>query len=332
MKIGVLFPTTWTLIEKYGALFPEGFEVVGQEDDNHEHWNKYYPLKTREWKELGLPITLNLRPFKEIRFSDYDILIESVETFYYSRDWKKYCNKIECPVVLKACWTKKPSSVMPWGYTRKMKKYPVLLEMPAHASQWKSAGFQDVNVIFNPVGDWWFSQNWNGRADRLLFVLAGAKVWRSDDPTQSGLDIWKKMRQDFPSQAYHHDGHETYKSPLEMAKFFAESRVLVNLDRPFGQGERTMTIVFTEALSAGMPVVARDLPGLNYKDFIDSNGVCSNDYQVMTTFIRKCLTDYDFAKKCSERSREIGLANFSVKALRPKYDQIFERASEAYNK
>ena len=331
MRIGVIYPTTWTLLEKYGALFSEGIEVIGPHYGSLDDWNKIYAKKKREWEQLGLPIKLTLKPYNEIRFSEYDVLIESVETFVYAKDWKKYCTKIECPVILKACWTKIPKEVMPKNYMKMMKEYPVLLEMPAHEQGWKHAGFNNVNVLFNPVGNWWFNQDWTGESNRILFVLMGLNVWRDKDPTRCGLDIWERIVRDFPQQAYHHDGHIDYKSPLEMAKLFSDFRVLVNLDRPYGPGERPMTIVFTEALSAGMPVAARNLQGLNFGEFIDSNGICTNDYEAMTNFFRKCLNDYEFAKQCSIRSREIARRQFSVDVLRPKYDNVIQRAIEVYN-
>jgi hypothetical protein len=332
MRIGVLWPTTWTLIEKYGALFSEGIEVVGPQNGNLDDWNKVYSLKKKEWEELGLRIKLTLKPYKDIRFSDYDVMFESTETFTWAKDWKDYCNKIGCPVIQKACWIKKPKEVLPRNYIRTRKDYPVLLEMPAHASGWTKVGFTDVNVVFNPVGNWWFDQTWTGKSNRILFVLAGTNVWRDKDPTRCGLDIWAKIAKDFPNEAYHHDGHDVYTSPLQMVKLFSESLVLVNLDRPYGQGERPMTIVFTEALSAGMPVMARNLPGLNFRDYIDMNGECTNDYEKMKSFLHRCLNDHDFAKSCSRRSREIGESQFSVKMLRPKYDAIIQRAVEVYDK
>jgi len=330
LKIGVLSPTTWQFVEKMGALFPEGVDVVGPLSDDQHYWNDYR-RKTNEWVELGLKVRLDLKQYDEIDFSAYDLLIESVETFSYSRDWKNHCSKIDCPILIKACWTRNPIGAIPPQYIDAVRNYPVLLEMPAHASAWKSAGFTDVNVIFNPVGDWWFAREWTGREKRLLLVLSGTKNWRGD-PSWFGFEIWKELSKEFPKEAFHHDGHESYKTSLEMTEMFAESRVFANLDRPFGQGERPMTLAFTEALSAGLPVVARNLPGLSYGNYIDRNGVCTNDYRAMVTFIRRCLTDFDFASNCSKRSREIARAEFSNEVLRPKYRLIIERAVEIYNR
>ena len=330
LKVGVLAPTTWQLVEKYGALFPEGIEVVGQLSDDHHYWNDYR-RKMREWKDLAMNVSLNLEAFEEIDFSQYDLLIESAETFSYSRDWKDHCERIECPLLLKACWTGKPLDLLPSNYIKRVKNFPVLLEMPAHVAAWRSAGFTDVNAVFNPVGEWWFQREWTGEHDRVLFVLSGANAWRGDDKSAFGLEIWDKLKKEFPRQAYHHDGDESYMTSLQMTALFAESRVFINLDRPFGQGERPLTIAFTEALSAGLPVVARDLPGLNYGDFIDTNGVCTNDYSSMVSFIRKCLTDYEYAKTCGLRSRQIAQRSFSTAVLKPKYEQIIERAITTFN-
>jgi len=330
MKVGVLSPTTWQLVEKMAALFLEGIEVVGPLSDDGHYWNDCR-RKLDEWEELDLKVSLNLAPYSDLDFSQYDILIESVETFSYAKDWLNHCQRIECPILLKACWTRDPRAIMPPDYLGKIRYFPVLLEMPAHAKIWKSAGFKDINVIFNPVGEWWFTQEWTGQKEQILFVLSGTKSWRGD-LSWYGFEIWDKLCRAFPGKTYHHDGHESYKTSKEMVELFSQSRVFVNLDRPFGQGERPLTLVFTEALSAGLPVVARNLPGLSYKGYIDTNGVCTSDFKVMVSFIEKCLSDLDYAHECSARSREIARQNFSYQALRPKYEQIIERAQKVFKK
>ena len=203
MKIGVLSPTTWQLVEKMAALFPEGVEVVGPLADGGHYWNDYR-RKMREWEDLGLHVTLRLSPYDQIQFSDYDVLIESVETFSYSRDWLDQCHRLECPVLLKACWTRDPLEVLPapTSYFKRRKSFPVLLEMPAHARNWEAAGFRDVNVLPNPVGDWWFARPWSGEQERVLFVLSGAKAWRGD-PSWFGLDMWEEIKRAFPGRAHH---------------------------------------------------------------------------------------------------------------------------------
>jgi hypothetical protein len=115
-----------------------------------------------------------------------------------------------------------------------------------------------------------------------------------------------------------------------MTELFNESRVFVNFDTPYGFGERPLTLAFTEALSAGLPVAARDLPGLNYRQFIDSNGLCSNDFDAICSFVGRCLTDRSYARECSVRSREIGRLAFSYSSLRPKYEVLLFRAEKAF--
>jgi len=115
-----------------------------------------------------------------------------------------------------------------------------------------------------------------------------------------------------------------------MTELFSESRVFVNFDTPYGFGERPLTLAFTEALSAGLPVAARDMPGLNYRQFIDSNGLCSNDFDAICSFVERCLTDRSYARECSVRSREIGRQAFSYSSLRPKYEILFSRAEKAF--
>jgi glycosyltransferase involved in cell wall biosynthesis len=330
VKVGVLSPTTWQLVEKMAALFPEGVEVVGPLADDGHYWNDYR-RKTEEWAELGLSVSLHLAPYSEIDFSGYNPLIESIETFYYAREWKNHCHRLECPILLKACWTRDPRPLMPRRYRRKTLTFPALLEMPAHAPVWRRAGFEDVNVIPNPVGEWWFEREWTGSTGQMLFVLSGTKAWRGD-PSWHGLEIWEELCRRFPGRGYHHDGDVSYRTSREMTALYAASRVFVNLDRPYGQGERPLTLAFTEALSAGLPVVARDIPGLSYRTLIDGNGVCTNDVDEMADFIDRCFRDMEFARRCSERSREIARETFSLARLRPRYDALIGRARAAFDR
>jgi glycosyltransferase involved in cell wall biosynthesis len=203
--------------------------------------------------------------------------------------------------------------------------------MPAHAPVWRAAGYRDVNVIPNPVGDWWFEREWTGDKERALFVLSGAGDWRGKDPSRFGLEIWDEISRAFPGRTHHHDGHVSYLTSREMTDLFASARVFVNLDRPYGQGERPLTLAFTEAMSAGLPVVARDLPGLSYETLIDGNGICTNDVASMCEFIGQCLDDLDFARAHGRRSREIAAAAFALEALRPRYYDIFARARTVFD-
>ena len=197
MRVGVLSPTTWQLVEKMAALFPDGVEVVGPLADNGHYWNDYR-RKASEWEELGLSVTLHLAPYGSVDFAAYDVLIESVETFAYAEEWREHCERLECPILLKACWTRSPLDLAPPAYLEKTRSFPVLLEMPAHAPVWREAGYTDVNVIPNPVGQWWFDREWTGERARALFVLSGTHDWRGNDPSWFGFEIWGEMSRAFP--------------------------------------------------------------------------------------------------------------------------------------
>ena len=116
-----------------------------------------------------------------------------------------------------------------------------------------------------------------------------------------------------------------------MAELLSGARVFLALDEPWGgDGERPLSLVFTEALSAGCPVAARASPGLNYKDYIDGNGIATNNYDELREFVSKCLTDLNFAQKCSTISRSIATKQFSCLGLRPKYESVFSRAKNIW--
>lgn len=329
MKVAVLSPTTSQLVEKMAVLFPEGVDLVGPQADDRHYWNNCH-LRLESWQALGLRVSIKEGPFEAFDLGDYDLLVESAETFCYAKDWAKHCLRIDCPILLKACWTNTPIGLLPYEYIEKVRDFPVLLEMPAHARNWMRSGFRDVNFIPNPVGEWWFEREWTGEKEQVLFVLSGKDSWRGNDLSVSGVDWWEKLCRRFPGRTHHHDGHVTYRTPPQMAELFSESRVFVNFDAPYGFGERPLTLAFTEALSAGLPVAARDLPGLNYRQFIDSNGLCSNDFDTICSFVERCLTDRSYARECSVRSREIGRLAFSYLSLRPKYEVLFSRAGKAF--
>lgn len=331
MKVAVLYPTVAALIEKLAAIFP-GLVVVGPPCDDIDKWDKrILPLakaigRQEEWKELGLDIHFDERPYSQIDFSKYDLLIESVETFFYSQDWKNHCTRVECPIIVKSCWTGSLRD-LPESYIERVSRFPMILEMPSHYEFWKKSPFNDVTLVPNAVGDWWFERPWTGSNKVALFVLAGKDIWRPPDKTVCGVDLWERLEERFPGRTLHHDGGVNFKTGREMTELFSECRVFVNLDREYA---RPLTTTFTEALAAGMPVVARDHPTLSYNQFIDYNGVCTEDFEVMCGFIDQFLTDYEFAKESSERSREIGRQFFSTDAVRPVYEAAAMRARLAF--
>jgi hypothetical protein len=331
MNVALLYPTVAALCEKMAAIFP-GLTVVGPPCDDLGKWDKrILPLASAigrqvEWKELGLDIQFDERPYSQIDFSNYDLLIESVETFNYSADWRKHCERVECPIITKVCWTDNLRD-FPASYIERVKKFPLLMEMPAHLKIWKESQFEDVTLVPNPVGDWWFEKEWTGKKEQALFVLAGKDIWRPADKTVCGVDLWERIEKEFPGRTYHQDGGVNFKTGRQMTELYAESRVFVNLDR---QDARPLTTSFTEALAAGMPVVARDLPGLSYRPFIDNNGVCTDSLRDMCGFIDQCLSDLGYARACGERSREIARSAFSVESIRPVYEAAAVRAKAVF--
>jgi hypothetical protein len=55
-----------------------------------------------------------------------------------------------------------------------------------------------VNVIPNPVGQWWYDRERTGENEQALFVLSGVGDWRGDDPSWFGLEIWDEICREFP--------------------------------------------------------------------------------------------------------------------------------------
>jgi len=333
MKVALLYPTVAALVEKMASIFP-GLTVVGPVPDQMSQWdNRILKLadaakRVDEWRELGLDVKFDQRPYSQIDFSVYDLLIESVETFYYSADWRNHCERVECPIIVKVCWINTTGD-FPASYLNKVAKFPLLLEMPAHETFWRNTCFQDVTLVPEPVGDWWFERPWTGANGKALFVLAGKDIWRPADITVCGVDWWNRIEERFPGRTFHQDGAVDFKTSKQMTELYAESRVFCQLDR----GEaRPLAASFTEALAAGMPVVARRHPTLSYDKYIDGyqNGLCTDDFENMCEFIDLCLSDFRFAQECSLHSRKVGRASFSAQALRPIYMKAAERSRAAW--
>jgi glycosyltransferase involved in cell wall biosynthesis len=326
-KIAILSPTTIQFVEKMACLNPAtGIDVVGPPPSDQFGWNSYQ-RRMKEWRELGLNVRLDLRPYDEINFAHYDVLVETYETLSMEPSWLQNCERYECPVAVKACWTRHPMEAPP-GYFDKIRTTPIMLEMPAHLANWETCGCADVNLVFNPVGSWWFDEDWTGADDRAVMVLSGRKQWRQE--RHHGIVLFERLVADFPGQVYLHDGTETYRTSRQMADLLRRARIFLALDEPYGNGERPLSLVFTEALSAGCPVAARDLPGLNYKDYIQGNGICTNDYGELKEFVGRCLSDYDFAYERSSISRTIARSLFSVEALVSTYSSVFKKAREVW--
>src|SRR5215469_66988 len=159
-RIAVLSPTTIQFVEKMAALNLEtGIDVVGPPHPDEWGWNNCQ-RRMSEWQRLGLNVRLDPRPYEEIDFSQYDLLIETYETLFIEPSWQQHCHCYECPTVVKACWTRSPFPDLPTDYFPsipqpyfdKVKSLPLLLEMPAHVVNWETSGFADINLLFNPVG------------------------------------------------------------------------------------------------------------------------------------------------------------------------------------
>jgi len=327
-KIAVLSPTTIQFVEKMACLFPgEVIKVIGPPNDDRWGWNSY-ARRVDEWEALGLRIEFDLRPYGQIDFSIFDILIETFETLEMEASWRDHCARYECPVVVKACWSREPFPSCPEDYYNKIVDLPVLLEMPAHIKHWQMAGFSDVSFLFNPVGNWWFDTPWTGAVGNAVMILSGKDQWRRAE--SHGLDLFERLRARFPGRVHLHDGLVQYRTSRDMSYMLSGARAFLALDIPQGHGERPLSLAFSEALAAGVPVAARDLPGLDYKDFITSNGVATNNFEALSDFVGRCLEDLDFARTCSKESRRIALDNFSNSRLQTAYLDVFNRAREAW--
>jgi hypothetical protein len=312
------------------ALFPEGVDVVGPRIDGNPPERLFeIQRRTKEWQEVGLDIRFIDKPYSEIDFSQYDLLIETVETFQYANDWKNHCTRIECPIIVTSCWYDNPRTNVPSGYVEAVKKFPVIVQMPGNLAGWQDSPFKDVVAIPNPVGEWYFEEPWTGTGGKALYVLAGKDKWRPTDKRVLGIDILEKLQERFPGCIMHHDGAVNYLTPKELGKLYRESRVFLQLDDP--DSGRKLTGTFTEAVASGCPVLTKESTSMDHGAFVGLNGMSTNDFDRMCLFVGRCLESHGFAQSCSDWSRKIGMDNFSVAAVKPRYEEVIQRAQKAFH-
>jgi hypothetical protein len=244
-------------------------------------------------------------------------MVESIECFQYGEHWKDNCLRPTCPTLFKVCFIN-DVNFLPLDYREKIRDRPFVVESERQVEYWKNAGFHP-SVIYNPVGHWWFETEWNGNERKMLYVLAGRYKWRGDADSL-GWKWWRKLEKRFWQEYYHHDPSELGAfTPLELRDMFQKCRVFVNLD---WDSNRPLSTAFAEAMSAGLPVVARDCPSLEYSRFIDGNGMATNQFVPMTHFICICLQDKEYARRCGQKSREIARTVFATDVARVKMDAL----------
>ena len=90
-RIAILSPTTILVVEKMACLNPEaGIDVVGPPPSDQFGWNDYQ-RRMQEWRDLGLNVRLDLRPYDKIDFTRYDVLVETFETLFMEPSWLQNC-------------------------------------------------------------------------------------------------------------------------------------------------------------------------------------------------------------------------------------------------
>jgi len=323
MKIGIVAPTLHMFIEKYAALFHPD-PIVIFTDPMYTDWNQTSRNFYKGfWEPLHLNIELREAPYTNWDFRDIDVLIETAECFQYGEKWKDFCLRIPCPILFKVCFINDMKR-FPTAYHNKICRFPVIVEAPYQLEYWKSKGI-NANLIYNPTGFWWFDKEWLGDKKQVIFVVAGVHRWRGD-ALGIGWDWWQEIEKRFPGKFYHHDSAELGgMPPLQFVDMIRSNRVFVNLDWNSG---RPLSTAFSEALSIGMPVVVRDCQSLNYRNFIRGNGIASNSLDEIFRFIDRCFSDYEFAKSCSQKSREIAIEHFHTNINREKINRLIDLARQ----
>jgi hypothetical protein len=155
-RVALLGPTNRELVKMTAALNPQtGLEVVGPAPSSRSWWD--HEPHVAGWRHLGLAIHFNVRPYSELDFSLYDLLIETLEPLSIEPTWTHHCHRYECPTIVNAGSTKTPFPTIPACYFDKIRSLPILLETSAYTADWETCGFSDLNPLTGLAGNSSFS-------------------------------------------------------------------------------------------------------------------------------------------------------------------------------
>jgi glycosyltransferase involved in cell wall biosynthesis len=321
MKIALSYPTTYALVEKVGLLFGEVY-LIGF---NGPYANK----EGRYGDELvkhGVTVHLVKEHYCEINPKDYDLLIDSWETRGYNPDWKEESLRWNIPRIVKILWTAFPSYLTFTDQEKlALNKSIISTENFTLEERWRAIGFQHVNTLLYPPGPWWFEDKWVGDTNKVLFILSAGP---SRDTISTGLPMWKQIEQEFPQQSYHQDAVKSYLNSPKLAELCRQYRCYVNLDQ--GPDARPLCLVFTEAISAGIPPLIIKQPNTDYSRYIKNgvSGYICDDYQDLVDKIKILLNNKDLAQGMSNEIRKIARENFSEEVLKPMWMNTVKQAME----
>lgn len=321
MKIALSFPTTFQLVEKVGALFEELYLIGFNGDYSSEKRYK------REFPELGIKTHFRTEHYSEIDPHEYDLLIDSLETRRFNPEWREYSMDWDIPRILKILWDANPGRIK---FTDKemevFNKSVVSTENYTLAKTWSDAGMEHVEVLLYYPGWWWFDKEWTGEIDKALYILTGIGKWR--DVKSTGYYIWKDIEKELPNNTFHQDGSAKFLDSKGLSKMCKKHRCYVNLDN--SPKARPLCLVFTEAISAGIPPIVLDSPYTDYHKFIEDgvSGFICKDTSDVVDKIKILLRDHSLAKSMSDNISMTAKDHFSKKIIKSKWESVIKKAKK----
>lgn len=324
MKIALSFPTTVQLVEKVGAIFKE-IHLIGFNGEYADNENRYH---NDEFEKLGIKIHYHPEPYDDLNPKDFDLLIDSWETRVYRKEWREESLRWNIPTILKVLWFAYPKeeAKLTEDEISKLNKSVVSTENYVLADRWKSVGLNNVEVLLYPPGNWWFENEWIGEDDRILYILSGVGKYR--DVVSTGFDLWNEIELALPNKTYHQDGQKNYISSMDLSLMVKKFRCYTNLDR--GLQARPLCLVFTEALSAGIPPLIIRRGNVDYHRYIENgvSGYICDDLHELIEKTKVLLRNHDLAKGMSIETRNIAKKHFSEDVLKPKWDAAIRLAQK----
>lgn len=329
MNVAMIYPAHVSVIEKTAALFGklDVLMVPHPPGDSGAH-SKLEGKRGRllaEGPELGFETTWI--PLADADLDSYDVVIDTWEGRYWEPTWREMSRSLDAPRIIKISWYT-PDTIPLEPQDREMfARSVVSTDSIVAADYWRNTGVDGAHFLPWFPGDWWFEQEWSGKDNRALFVLAGAYKWRGGPESQPRL-------RDFLSldlvPRFHLDAADRYRSQLELAQEMATFRCYLNLD--CAESSRHLSLSFTEALAAGIPCLVIDQPRHDYRVHIRHgvSGYICKDLADLTERASALIEYHDLAVRMSYATKALARERFGRNVVMAEWERAIEHAQHLH--
>lgn len=323
MRIGVSMPNHQSWVIRFASLFKDHTIVLA---GRSPHWGEFFNFdvseRWKQWQKLANIEWLNV-PYNEIDPYQFDVFVDRLDTLRWNRGWHK--QQWDIPRVIRAGWAF-PRNQFLLNHARSFPSAPVAVEAHSHLEPWHKALGKNVQLIYNSAGRWWQGHRWVGNKQAVLGVVIGAKTpnpRNNRNKHRAGVDMWGRVTNDL--DAYMHDAYQDgFLSDVEMIDMFRQHRCFLECTRECHLDGRAFTSTIIEAMTVGMPCVAHNARGGDYKRILEEWSL--KDETSLRTAVVNLLKDYELAKEVGERNYQKAQKLFSPDVLQEQWLDLFEGA------